>query len=114
MLAVKFDIVQNLEFEDINDNHVGIDISSLISNISKPAAYLISNSGNNRNISIVLKNGDPIQAWVHYDSQEKVMNGSISPLGVFKPHRYLISFSIDLSPVLDKLCALVSLLQLHF
>ncbi|KAA8545571.1 hypothetical protein F0562_020355 [Nyssa sinensis] len=31
ILAVEFDIVQNLELFDINDNHVGIDISSLIS-----------------------------------------------------------------------------------
>ncbi|XP_024933306.3 L-type lectin-domain containing receptor kinase SIT2-like [Ziziphus jujuba] len=106
MLAVEFDIVQNFEFQDMNDNHVGIDISSLISNISEPAAYFSSNSRNgengNKNISIILKNGDPVQAWVDYDSQAKVMNVSISPIGVSKPCQPLISFSTELSPVLDE------------
>ncbi|XVF67156.1 hypothetical protein PTKIN_Ptkin10aG0098100 [Pterospermum kingtungense] len=84
-LAVEFDIVQNLELPDINDNHVGIDISSLISNISEPAAYCsvdASGTNDNRNNSIVLKSGEPIQAWIDYDSKEMLMNVSISPLGM--------------------------------
>lgn len=44
VLAVEFDIVQSLNLMDANDNHVGIDIPSLISNISKPAAYYFDNT----------------------------------------------------------------------
>lgn len=42
-LAVEFDATENPELEDIDDNHVGIDISSLISNVSKSAAYYPNN-----------------------------------------------------------------------
>ncbi|KAH9752244.1 L-type lectin-domain containing receptor kinase SIT2 [Citrus sinensis] len=104
ILAVEFDAVQNLELQDINDNHVGIDISSLISNISEPAAYYFSKGSNinDDNISVVLKSGDPIQAWIDYNSQEMLINVTISPLGIPKPHRPLISYPIDLATVLDE------------
>ncbi|KAI6698317.1 hypothetical protein NL676_018436 [Syzygium grande] len=39
LFAVEFDTVQDFEFGDINDNHVGIDINSLVSNASAPTAY---------------------------------------------------------------------------
>ncbi|TYI37330.1 hypothetical protein ES332_A03G204500v1 [Gossypium tomentosum] len=98
--AVEFYVVQNVELQDINDNHVGIDISSLISNISEPAAYYSSND--NRSNSVALKSGEPIQAWIDYDSNKMLMNVSISPCGTLRPHRPLISFPIDLSLVLDE------------
>lgn len=39
VFAVELDTIQNRQFEDINDNHVGIDINGLDSRTSKPAAY---------------------------------------------------------------------------
>ncbi|KAJ4716929.1 Lectin receptor kinase [Melia azedarach] len=99
-LAVEFDIIQNTELLDINDNHVGIDISSLISSASEPASYY-SSKNNGRRIPILLRSGDPIQTWVDYNSQEMLMNVTISPLGLPRPRRPLISFPIDLSLVLD-------------
>ncbi|KAJ4716932.1 Lectin-receptor kinase [Melia azedarach] len=104
VFAVEFDSVQNLELHDINDNHVGIDLSSLISNISEPAAYYFPNGSNinDNNISIILKNGDPVQAWIDYNSQQMLINVTISPLGIPRPHRPLISYPIDLSTVLDE------------
>ncbi|XP_022748829.1 L-type lectin-domain containing receptor kinase S.4-like [Durio zibethinus] len=104
-LTVEFDIVQNLELHDISDNHVGKDISSLISNVSEPAAHYSANASDindNRNNSIVLKSGETIQAWIDYDGKEMLMNVSISPRGMLRPHRPLISFPIDLSLVLDE------------
>ena len=69
ILAVEFDIVQNPDFQDINDNHVRIDISSLISNISEPAAYYNSTRKEDYyNNSIILQSGNPIQVWVDYKS----------------------------------------------
>ncbi|KAK7400282.1 hypothetical protein VNO78_11486 [Psophocarpus tetragonolobus] len=98
-LAIEFDGVQNLELQDINDNHVGIDISNLISNISKSAAYYLSD--HSKNISISLKNGKPIQAWVDYNEGEMLINVTVSPFGMPKPYFPLISFPIDLSLVFN-------------
>uniref|UniRef100_A0A803NVB3 non-specific serine/threonine protein kinase n=1 Tax=Cannabis sativa TaxID=3483 RepID=A0A803NVB3_CANSA len=61
MIAIEFDAIQNQDLQDINDNHVGIDISSL-----------------------------------------ELLNVSISPLGMGRPPRPLISFPIDLSQVLEE------------
>ncbi|KAG2409918.1 hypothetical protein LR48_Vigan01g086300 [Vigna angularis] len=103
-LAVEFDGVQNLELEDIDDNHVGIDISSLISNTSKSAAYYLERNGqedHSKNISFSLKSGKPIQAWVDYNEGEMMMHVTVSPFGMPKPYFPLISFRIDLSLVFD-------------
>ncbi|KAM3694450.1 hypothetical protein ACJW31_07G058800 [Castanea mollissima] len=99
-LAVEFDTVQSSDFPDINDNHVGIDISSLVSNISKPAAYYNSTSINDKN-TIFLKSGHPIQVWIDYNSQEMLISLSISPLGMPMADQPLISYPVDLSLVID-------------
>ncbi|MED6147888.1 hypothetical protein PIB30_048067 [Stylosanthes scabra] len=100
-LAIEFDAVQNLELEDIDDNHVGIDISSLISKVSKSAAYYGNGQDLNKNIPIDLKSGDPVQAWVDYNEEKKLMNVTVSPFGMPKPYFPLISFPMDLSLVFN-------------
>ncbi|KAF5954235.1 hypothetical protein HYC85_007091 [Camellia sinensis] len=40
LLAIEFDTIKNLEFNDINDNHVGIDVNSLNSIVSAPCYIL--------------------------------------------------------------------------
>ncbi|XP_062088987.1 L-type lectin-domain containing receptor kinase S.4-like [Humulus lupulus] len=103
MLAIEFDAIQNVDMQDINDNHVGIDISSLVSNISEPAAYYNTNDENNsKYTTIILKSGDSLQAWIDYDSLQELLNVSLSPLHMGRPPRPLISFPIDLSQVLDE------------
>ncbi|KAL5729760.1 hypothetical protein ACHQM5_002663 [Ranunculus cassubicifolius] len=103
ILAVEFDIVQNLELGDINDNHVGIDIDSLSSNTSEPAAYYTNPNPNRQdNISLDLKNGDPVQAWIDYNSAVRLMTVTISPFGMPRPNRSLITFPVDLSLVLEE------------
>ena len=78
IFAVEFDTVQDFEFRDINDNHVGIDINSLVSNKSAPAAYF---DGTNSSIQVLnLKSGQVIQAWIEYDSQSNQLDVKLSPL----------------------------------
>ncbi|XP_010910689.2 L-type lectin-domain containing receptor kinase S.4 [Elaeis guineensis] len=96
VFAVEFDTVQDFEFGDINDNHVGIDINNLVSNISTAVAYY-GNDGKKNNISI--KAGHTLQAWVDYDGVGKVLNVTVSPFSS-KPPRPLLSFPVDLSTIL--------------
>ncbi|XP_057465756.1 L-type lectin-domain containing receptor kinase S.4-like [Actinidia eriantha] len=80
---------------------LAIETWSLISNVSEPVAYYLP-GGNKANNSVNLKSGDPIQAWVEYNSQENLTSVTVSPLGIPRPSRPLISFPIDLSSVLNE------------
>lgn len=48
VFAVEFDTIQNPEFEDINDNHVGLNINGLKSIDSIPISYFSNIEGKNR------------------------------------------------------------------
>ncbi|KNA08354.1 hypothetical protein SOVF_163310 [Spinacia oleracea] len=99
IFAVEFDEVQDFEFRDINDNHVGININSMISNASATAAYYVEGNSTARNIT--MKSGEPIMCWVDYDSHTHQLNVSLS-LSSDKPSRSLLSYDVDLSPYLDE------------
>ncbi|XP_004305188.1 PREDICTED: L-type lectin-domain containing receptor kinase S.4-like [Fragaria vesca subsp. vesca] len=98
IFAVEFDTVQDFEFGDISDNHVGIDLNSLKSNASADAAYY-TDATTKQNFN--LKCGKAIQAWIDYDSAQNVINVTISPLPT-KPKTPLLSFHVDLSPIFQE------------
>ena len=96
MFAVEFDTVQSLVgYRDINDNHVGIDINSAISNVSKPASYYDNSTKSFH--EVVLESGNPIQAWIEYDGDQKIVNVTISPAFLPKPTKPLLSLPLNLS-----------------
>ncbi|XP_068635750.1 L-type lectin-domain containing receptor kinase S.4-like [Aristolochia californica] len=88
IVAVEFDTVQDFEFGDINDNHVGIDINGMTSNATVSAG------------DIYLESGNTIQAWVDYDGETKVFNVSFA-MSSSKPASPNLSFPVDLSPILE-------------
>ncbi|KAG9454588.1 hypothetical protein H6P81_007492 [Aristolochia fimbriata] len=88
IVAVEFDTVQDFEFGDINDNHVGIDINSMASNATVSAG------------DTHLQSGKTIQAWVDYDGENKVFNVSFA-MSSTKPPLSNLSFPVDLSPYLN-------------
>ncbi|XP_044505332.1 L-type lectin-domain containing receptor kinase I.8-like [Mangifera indica] len=98
IFAVEFDTVQTPEFYDIDGNHVGIDVNGLVSKESATATYYSNEQGKNK--SLELKSGDPIQVWIDYDGVEKLLNVTISPIGITKPERPLLSTPLNLSDVL--------------
>ncbi|MED6197291.1 hypothetical protein PIB30_055297 [Stylosanthes scabra] len=98
LFAVEFDTVQDFEFGDINDNHVGIDINSLQSNASVNASYYLGDNGSERLQDLNLKSGKPIMVWVDYDSQKNLLSVTMSPTSS-KPKRATLSFNVDLSPI---------------
>ncbi|KAL6846984.1 hypothetical protein ACP4OV_022837 [Aristida adscensionis] len=87
VFAVEFDTVQDFEFGDVNDNHVGVDLNSLVSNASASAA------------PANLKSGELVVAWVDYDGAARLLNVSIAAGSSDKPAAPLISFRVDLSAV---------------
>ncbi|XP_048325071.2 L-type lectin-domain containing receptor kinase SIT1-like [Ziziphus jujuba] len=98
MLAIELDTVVNPEFEDIDDNHVGMDVNSLQSVQSASATYFSAEEG--KNISLKLISGDPMQLWIDYDAAQKILNVTIAPVRRTKPNRPLLSTPIDLSQIL--------------
>lgn len=96
VFAVELDTIQSHEFLDINDNHVGIDINTLKSELSAPAGYYGDNF-----VNLTLISGRPMQVWVEYDGLEKRTNVTLAPLNIPKPRLPLLSLSRDLSSVLN-------------
>ena len=50
-MVIELYTVENFEFGDIDDNHIGVDVNSLISNASKTAGYYTSD-GEFHNLSL--------------------------------------------------------------
>jgi hypothetical protein len=97
VFAVEFDTVQAPLLNDINSNHVGVDLNSLVSNVSKPAAYFTDDG---KNVPVTLESAQQMQAWVDYDGRTKVLNVTIAPISVTgRPRRPLISHAVDLLPI---------------
>uniref|UniRef100_A0A1J3JPM5 non-specific serine/threonine protein kinase n=1 Tax=Noccaea caerulescens TaxID=107243 RepID=A0A1J3JPM5_NOCCA len=99
VVAVEFDTIRSTEFDDMDDNHVGIDINSLFSEKASFAGYY-EDDGTFKNITLIDRK--PIQAWVEYDSSRKQLNVTLHPLHVPKPKIPLLSLTRDLSPVLHE------------
>jgi len=98
--AIELDTVQNVEFKDIDSNHVGIDINGLNSIKSYTAGYYDDISGSFHNLS--LNSGNAMQVWVDYSGEAKQINVTIASLQMEKPARSLISTTYDLSPVIQE------------
>ncbi|KAG8081407.1 hypothetical protein GUJ93_ZPchr0007g4716 [Zizania palustris] len=99
LFAIELDTIENDEFGDINNNHVGIDINSLNSVQSNYAGFYDNNNGTFTNVSLI--NGDaPMQVWVDYDGNATLISVTLAPLGIERPRRPLLSAIHDLSTVL--------------
>jgi len=101
ILAVELDTILTPEFRDINSNHVGIDVNSLVSRQARPAGYYDDDDdagGAFRNLS--LNSRKPMQVWVDYDGRSKRLEVTLAPLHVPKPRNPLLSESIDLSTLM--------------
>ncbi|XP_051130604.1 L-type lectin-domain containing receptor kinase IV.1 [Andrographis paniculata] len=101
VIAVELDTLKSTEFRDIDDNHVGIDINSLVSVAATPAAYY-DESGVVTNMT--LNSSKPMQVWIEYDQSMAQLNVTIAPIHmVSKPSIPLLSLDRDLSPVLNQI-----------
>jgi Legume lectin domain/Protein kinase domain len=100
VFAVEFDTVSAIGlFNDSNDNHVGVDLNSLKSNISQKTSYY---SNQTSRVGFELESGEPIQAWINYNGTNKILDVTVAPLQILKPSRALISYHVDLLPIFDE------------
>ncbi|CAB4277511.1 unnamed protein product [Prunus armeniaca] len=102
--GVEFDVFRNQEFNDVNDNHVGVDVNSLTSLVSYKAGYWLGDNtnedSNNTNWSfkeVKLNDGANYQVWVEYWNYQ--LSITLAPENVKKPERPLIQIPLDLSDV---------------
>ncbi|KAF4386459.1 hypothetical protein G4B88_006715 [Cannabis sativa] len=96
ILGIEFDVFQNQEFQDIDDNHVGLNVNSLNSVASHSAGYWDGEDGEQFR-ETELKNGVNYQVWIDFfDSR---INITMAPAGRRRPRRPLISESVNLSGV---------------
>ncbi|KAJ0035733.1 hypothetical protein Pint_26085 [Pistacia integerrima] len=98
ILAVELNCVLSPEFYDIESNHVGININSLISNQSAPATYFSNEERIDKSLS--LADRDAIQIWIDYSAAEMLLNVTLAPIKVPKPSKPLLSKPLDLSEIL--------------
>ncbi|MBA0713445.1 hypothetical protein Golax_012479, partial [Gossypium laxum] len=100
VVAVELDTIRSTEFDDINDNHVGIDINGLKSATSYPAGYYEDDSHDFKNLTLI--SGKQMQVWVEYHGLEKRMDVTLAPFKVPKPDTPLLSLSRDLSSIVNR------------
>ncbi|XP_012448007.1 L-type lectin-domain containing receptor kinase S.4 [Gossypium raimondii] len=97
IFAVEFDTVKDLELGDINDNHVGVNVNSMKSIASTPAAYFLENRTKEE---LIIKSGAKIQAWIDYDSAKNRLDVKLSLLSE-KPRSSILSIDVNLSSILQ-------------
>jgi serine/threonine protein kinase len=98
IFGVELDTLQQDEFRDINDNHVGVDINGLISLQASDAGYY-DGEGSFKNLTLI--SHDEMRVWVDYDAGSNRVNVTLAPLAVAnKPSKPLISAIYNLSSVI--------------
>lgn len=100
VFAVELDTIKNLQLDDINENHVGIDINGLNSSMSKPAGYFDDTNEEFQNVTLL--SGQIMQLWVEYSSLEKQINVTLAPVKIAKPKKPLLSLQHDLDPIMKE------------
>ncbi|XP_047335401.1 L-type lectin-domain containing receptor kinase IV.1-like [Impatiens glandulifera] len=99
ILAVEFDTVQSPEFEDMDNNHVGIDIDSLESVVNNSAGYYLDSNGTFQNLSLI--SYESRRVWIEYDVVKKQMNVTVAPINMKKPSLPLVNLTKDLSQYIN-------------
>ncbi|PON58410.1 Serine/threonine protein kinase [Parasponia andersonii] len=102
VFGVEFDVFKNEEFNDINDNHVGIDVNSLKSMEAHEAGYWPDNSnGTDEKLfkRLTLNSGENYQVWIDYN--DSLISVTMVRAGMKRPVTPLLSVPYNLSEVFE-------------
>ncbi|CAA7052238.1 unnamed protein product [Microthlaspi erraticum] len=97
VFAVEFDTIRSTEFNDPDDNHVGINLNSLESVQTSRAGWW-DEKGEFKNLTLISRK--PMQVWVDYDGRSHRIDVTMAPINEDKPAKPLVSAVRDLSPIL--------------
>ena len=64
VFSIEFDDFKNEDFSDVNDNHVGVDLNTLISLYSEPAGFWIGGRDGEKLEELKLDDGHNYQVWI--------------------------------------------------
>ncbi|KAK6917569.1 Protein kinase domain [Dillenia turbinata] len=101
VFGVEFDVFQNPEFNDINANHVGIDLNSLTSVASYKAGNWVDDTSDEEKSfrELKLNNGKNYQVWIDYADFK--INVTMVLAGKPRPLKPLLSYSGNFSSVFE-------------
>ncbi|KAL6282330.1 hypothetical protein ACE6H2_013259 [Prunus campanulata] len=102
VFGVEFDVFKNEEFQDINDNHVGIDVNSLKSVKAHEAGYWPENSDGSDDKDfkkLKLNSGENYQVWIDY--KDFLINVTMVRAGMQRPRTPILSVPYNLSDVFE-------------
>ncbi|OIS99388.1 PREDICTED: L-type lectin-domain containing receptor kinase VIII.1-like [Nicotiana attenuata] len=91
-IAIEFDTRLNPEFGDLNDNHLGINLGSIISTAAINAS----------DVGVQLNDGSVHRVWISYDGQRRFIDIRLAPDGRGFPSKSVYSGFLDLSPYLNE------------
>ena len=85
-LGIEFDTKMDDNVGDVNANHVGVDVNSLVS----------VSVGNVSSLNLVLNNGEKLKAWIDYDLISKTIEVRLSKFRDSRPYSPVLTYHIDL------------------
>ncbi|KAL4575316.1 hypothetical protein LXL04_022158 [Taraxacum kok-saghyz] len=91
-VGIEFDTRENIQFGDPNDNHLGINLGSIVSTITV----------NVSEFGINLKDGEIHRAWVHYNSQNRFLDIRLDSDSRGYPSKLVFSGELDISEFLKE------------
>ncbi|KAM7492242.1 hypothetical protein LguiA_035163 [Lonicera macranthoides] len=97
LFAIKFDVFENQEFNDVSNNHVGVNVNSLTSFVASEAGYWVGGVDSSDFRDLKLNNGENYQVWIDYLDSRIIV--TMARVGMTRPQRPLINASLDLGMV---------------
>lgn len=98
IVALELDTFKNLELGDMDGNHIGLDINSVVSEFATTVGYYDDQTGAFK--TLILSSSQLIRAWIVYDGVKKHLIVTLAPVHMKKPRKPLASIQTDLSPYL--------------
>ncbi|KAI3730230.1 hypothetical protein L1987_61399 [Smallanthus sonchifolius] len=91
-VGIEFDTRENVEFGDPNDNHIGINLGSIVSTIT----INVSEFG------VDLKNDEIQRAWIDYNGQNRLLDIRVGSDSLGYPLKPVFSGELDISEFLKE------------